>query len=240
MSFPVICVSRRDLEELKECGFPEEDLYYAPNGSRKVASTLRRETSSSDRPNLIFVGSLSQQKRPDIAILAVAGLRRRHGRSCPVLYIYGDGEHREYLSEIVGMLELEKVVRFCGFQDNILERCPDTDILVMSSESETGPLVVLEAMSRGMPIVATDVGDVASMIPDRRYGLVIRPNSVAALADAIDSLTSDIKSGRFYPDLLVERHRSLYTNERMARRIEEVYRNVLAKKPPRVMARTVR
>jgi glycosyltransferase involved in cell wall biosynthesis len=240
MSFSVICVSRRDFEDLKSCGFPAEDADYVPYGTGKVTSTPRRETSPSNRPNLILVGELTPRKRVDVAILAVEGLRRRHGRSCPVLYIYGDGAAREYLSEIVSMLEMQEVVRFCGFQRNILERCSDTDILVMSSISETGPLVVLEAMSRGMPIVATDVGDVPSMIPDPRYGRLIRTNSIAALADAVDSLISDINSGRFDPDLLIERHRLLFTNEKMAQRTEEVYRNVLAKEVPRVMTRTVR
>jgi glycosyltransferase involved in cell wall biosynthesis len=242
MNFSLICVGRADSEHLKSCGFPEEDLYYVPLGSRaaKAASAPRRETSPQNRPNLIFVGSLSIRKRADIAILALAGLRRRYGQDCPVLYIYGDGNEREYLLEIVSTFEMEDVVRFCGFQPNILDRCPDTDILVMSSATETGPMVVLEAMSRGMPIVATDVGDVASMIPEPRYGRRIRPQSIVALTDAIDSLMSDIKHGRFDPNLSVERHRLLFTAEKMTQRTEVVYNTVLAKNSPVSVARAVR
>jgi glycosyltransferase involved in cell wall biosynthesis len=76
---------------------------------------------------------------------------------------------------MTAVLELNDVVRFHGFKLDVLEHCPNTDILVMSSRRETGPLVVLEAMSRGMPIVATAVGDVINMLPDRRYGRVIPP-----------------------------------------------------------------
>ena len=242
MDLSLICVSMGDFEHLKSCGFPEEDLYYVPLGSSagNVTPKPQRDAPPQNRPNLIFVGSLSIRKRADIAILALAGLRRRYGQDCPVLYLYGDGNEREYLSEIVSIFEMEEVVRFCGFQPNILEWCPDTDILVMSSVTETGPMVVLEAMSRGMPIVATDVGDVASMIPDPRYGRRIRPQSVVALADAIDSLISDINSGRFDPNLPVERHRLLFTVEKMTQRTEIVYSNVLAKKSPMSAARTIR
>jgi len=149
-----------------------------------------------------------------------------------VLYIYGDGEEREYLSEVVELLEMSEIVRFCGYQPDILEQCADTDILIMPSDRETGPLTVLEAMSRGMPIVSTDVGDVASMLPDQRYGRVVPPKSVIALANAVESLIMDIDNARFDRNLLIERHRLLYTREKMAQRTEDVYREVLARFRP--------
>ncbi len=232
MSFAVICMSDRDFEDLKRCGFPEADLYYVPHGTRAVMPAAHPGTRHSNRPNLIFVGSLIDRKRADLAILAMAGLRQRNSRSCPVLYIYGDGEEREYLSEVVELLEMSEIVRFCGYQPDILEQCADTDILIMPSDRETGPLTVLEAMSRGMPIVSTDVGDVASMLPDQRYGRVVPPKSVIALANAVESLIMDIDNARFDRNLLIERHRLLYTREKMAQRTEDVYREVLARFRP--------
>jgi glycosyltransferase involved in cell wall biosynthesis len=231
MTFAVICMSNRDFEDLKRCGFPDTDLYYVPHGTRTVMPAPP-EIRQSNRPNLIFAGSLIDRKRADLAILTMAGLRQRNSRSCPVLYIYGDGEEREYLSEVVKLLEMGQIVRFCGYQPDILEQCPDTDILIMPSDRETGPLTVLEAMSRGMPIVSTDVGDVTSMLPDQRYGRVVPPNSVIALADAVESLILDIDNARFDKNLLIERHRLLYTKEKMAQRTEDVYSSVLARFRP--------
>jgi glycosyltransferase involved in cell wall biosynthesis len=126
--------------------------------------------------------------------------------------------------------ELNDLVRFHGFKLDVLEHCPSTDIFVMSSRSETGPLVVLEAMSRGMPIVATAVGDVTNMLPDRRYGRVIPPNSVMALVEAIESLLADIAARQFDPDLLIERHSSLYSLEKWAERMDAVYNQILLNK----------
>ena len=150
-------------------------------------------------------------------------LKRRLGVDCPALNVYGAGKWEEYLKEMVSVLRLDDVVRFHGVHLGILERCPATDILIVSSRMEAGPMVAVEAMSRGMPIVAFRVGGIEEMIPDRRYGYVVEKKSIKALADGIDSMLSDVRAGRFDPDLQVSRHRALYTVDKMAERIDAVY-----------------
>jgi glycosyltransferase involved in cell wall biosynthesis len=230
MSFATICVSKSCFEDMKKGGLPENDIYYVPNGTRAVPLAPAPGQRGSHRPNLISVGSLITRKGVDNTILAMIELRRRLGQDCPALNIYGDGSQREYLQEMVAVLSLKDIVQFYGLQPDVLEHCAAADILVMSSRSETGPLVVLEAMSRGMPIVATDVGDVTEMLPDHRYGRIVPANSIIVLADAIESLLSDVTTGQFDPDLLIERHRSCYTDETMAERIEAVYEKVVFNK----------
>jgi glycosyltransferase involved in cell wall biosynthesis len=227
MRFVVICVSRVFYKRMKESAFPEKDIFYVPNGTKVAPAASRGQAGGSIRPNLVAVGSLIQRKAIENAVLAMAELRRRRGRDCPVLNVYGDGALRDYLMEIIAVLELDDIVRLHGSQPGILERCPDTDILIMSSRLETGPLVVQEAMSRGMPIVATDVGEVAEMLPDRRYGRIVPVDSVVPLADAVESLLSDIENGRFAPELLIERHREFYSDDKMAERIEAVYEQAI-------------
>jgi glycosyltransferase involved in cell wall biosynthesis len=142
--------------------------------------------------------------------------------------------------EIIAVLELENIVRLYGSQPGILERCPDTDILILPSRLEACPLVVQEAMSRGMPIVATDVGEVAEMLPDQRYGRIVPVDSVVALADAVESLLSDIENGRFAPELLIERHREFYSDDKMAERVEAVYEQAIINESAMVSARLTR
>lgn len=229
LSFTTISVSKAGFDALKKSGMSGTEVYYVPNGTTAAAASpagaaQKRESS---RPDLILVGSLGISKGIDVAILVMAELRRRRGRDCPVLSIYGEGSYAEYFKEMTSVLGLTDIVRFCGIQPGILDRCASRDILVMPSRAETGPLVVLEAMSRGMPIATTDVGETSAMLPDSRYGRIVPVNSIAALADAIESLLSDVADGRFDPGLLIERHRSTYTSEKMAERTEAVYRQVL-------------
>jgi len=223
----VISPSQVQLEGLNKMTIPGIDLYYASNGTDANALVDPEKTQLSPHPSLMFVGSLKSRKGPDVAILAMAELRRRRGQSCPVLNVYGDGHQSDYLHEMVAVLNLNGTVKFHGFQFGILDSC-ETSLLIMPSRAENAPLVILEAMSRGMPIVASDVGEVASMLPDPRYGRIVRPDSILGLADAIDSLLSDIENGQFDPGLVIERHRSLYSSEKMAERIEDIYKQVLA------------
>jgi glycosyltransferase involved in cell wall biosynthesis len=225
----IISVSKRNIEVLRRNGFLEADLHYVPSGVRISPPAGAKAEDQSRLPNLICMGGYSIRKGVDLAILAMVELRRRHEADCPTLSIYGGGSKDEEinLKEMVSVLGLSEIVQFGGFQSGILERCSTSDILVMSSRGESGPLVVLEAMGRGMAIVASDVGEVAEMLPDPRYGRVVPVSSIVALVDAIESLISDITNGQFDPGLLIERYRSQYTLEKMAERVDSIYETVL-------------
>ena len=225
LEFSAISVCRSAFEHLKKQGFPAEMLYYVPNGSKEVLPL----TGGSSRSSLIWVGRLETVKGPDLAVLAMADLKRRRGSDCPILNIYGRGSLEGHLKEMVSVLCLGDRVRFHGLQVGILDRCPATDILVVSSRHESGPLVALEAMSRGMPVVSTHVGEIASMIPDQRYGYITLRGSITSLADGIESMLSDVRAGRFVPDLAILRHRELFTLEKMAERVDAVYKSMIAR-----------
>lgn len=230
--FSVIAVSKSHYEELKKMGFrSEDDLYFVPNGT----SVIPREPgqpAESRRPGLMLVGNLNFTKGIDIALATMSVLRQRRGQDCPVLNIYGDtsdDEIERYLREFAVALGLADLVFFHGNQPGILQTCPASDILLVPSRAETGPLVVLEAMSRGMPVVAAKVGQVTDMLPDERYGRIVPTNSILVLADAIEATLADVASGRFDPELTITRHRNLFTDEIMVDRTEEVYERILQK-----------
>jgi glycosyltransferase involved in cell wall biosynthesis len=204
-----------------------DNVYYVPNGASAMPTMGGQVSDNGDRAGIVVVGSLIPRKAVDIAILAMFDLRRRLGPCCPVLKIYGDGKSREYLTEMAAVLGLDDIVRFHGFKPGILGDCPSTDIFLMPSRSEACPLVVLEAMSRGMPIVATNVGDVPNILPDQRYGRIVPVGSAVAISEAVESLLVDISDGRFNPELVIERHRSYYSIEKWAERVEAVYEQLL-------------
>jgi glycosyltransferase involved in cell wall biosynthesis len=65
------------------------------------------------------------------------------------------------------------------------------------------------------------------MLPGQRYGKIVPVDSIVELADAVESLLSAISLGQFNPGLLIERHRACYTDEKMAERIEGIYKQIL-------------
>jgi glycosyltransferase involved in cell wall biosynthesis len=225
----VILVCKSEFDAVRKSGGINIDFHYVPYGIRALSGAYRQEQELSTpcRPNLMLVANLGHRKGIDLAILAMVELRRRRGSDCPVLNIYGAGDLGEYFVEMARMLRLDDIVKFHGIQMDIIHKCPSSDVLIVASRAETGPLVVLEAMSRGMPTVASDVGDVSEMLPDWRFGRVVPVNSITALADAVDSMLTDITSGRFDPALLVDRYRSQYSIEKMANRVDAVYQSAV-------------
>jgi glycosyltransferase involved in cell wall biosynthesis len=231
LKFSLIAVCRATFEELSKSRVNGIGVYYVPNGTKIAPLARRSKAPKSDPPNLIMAGTRIARKGMDLAILAMAELRRRRGTAAPTLRLYGEAKdpgYEKYLREMTVALSLDDTVQFCGFRMDILDHCASTNILLVPSRSETGPLVVLEAMSRGMPVVASDVGEVTEMLPDQRYGRVVPVNSILALADGIESMISDIASGNFDPELVIERQRSLYSTEKMAESTESVYKQILA------------
>lgn len=115
----------------------------------------------------------------------------------------------EHVLEIAGYTKDEDMVFLCvGGQkdkiyDNIIERSgtPDklilrnyysaSDVLVFPSQAENFPLVILEAMSCGLPVAAFDVGGVSESITDNVDGLVVEQNNTTALAEAVYSLVNE-------------------------------------------------
>lgn len=89
-------------------------------------------------------------------------------------------------------LFLEDVVEFLGRQ-NVREYYPKLDLLLLSSVSEGQPLVILEAMAAGVPIVATDVGACKEMVYDEegQCGIIVPPKNHIMMAKAILKLYED-------------------------------------------------
>jgi glycosyltransferase involved in cell wall biosynthesis len=225
----VLSFSRQDIDVLRKRGVPDALLHYVPGGTETMPPAKDR----SPRPGLVLAGALTFRQGIDVAVLTMAELSRRLGPRCPELNIYGEGKYGPYYKEMVTTLGLDQVVHFHGPRADALALHAGTaDILLMPSREETGPLVVLEAMSLGMPVAATSVGDVAQMLPDRRYGQVVPVNSIGELADAVESLLAGIAAGDFDPDLLIERHRALYSAEKLAEGVEIAYRELLLQAHP--------
>jgi glycosyltransferase involved in cell wall biosynthesis len=230
LRFAVIAVSTLVFNKAQAVVSPGTDLYLIPNGTQ----TMPPENTNSRkpyRPNLMMVGTLHPLKGVDAAISAMFRLHLRLGHDCPTLNVYGSGQAPwvDFYKEMAAVLGLADIVLFHGSRPGILRDCPAGDILIVASRNESGPLVVLEAMSRGMPIVTSRVGEVTEMLPDKRYGRIVPVNSITGLADAVESTLRDVNRGRFEPELVIARHRSFFSDIAMAQRTEEIYAAVMSK-----------
>jgi glycosyltransferase involved in cell wall biosynthesis len=112
------------------------------------------------------------------------------------LKIAGDGPCMPELRRLSTELGIDRHVEFLGMVSDVAGLLATAGQYVLSSVSEGVSLTVLEAMARGLPVVATRVGGTPEVVVDRETGLLVPPSQPAALAQALAALTRDREQAR--------------------------------------------
>ncbi len=137
--------------------------------------------------------------------------------------IAGGGYLKDELIETAKSLALSENVEFVGFFKDISDIMSRIDILALSSLTEGLPLVLLEGMAYGKPVVATDVGGVRELVEDGRIGFVVPSKDPEALAGAIMALADDPQKRKIFADETMIRFKNTYSSETIIPAIEKVY-----------------
>ncbi len=146
----------------------------------------------SRRPNrkVIMVGRYNDAKGYDLLIPAWEIVHQRHPDW--ILDVYGSGELRDQVIELIREKHLESSVMMHDPVDNIMEKYLDSSICVLSSRYEGFSLVIMEAMSFGVPVVSFDCPHgPRNIIKNGDDGILIEPLNYLALADGICKLIED-------------------------------------------------
>ncbi len=141
---------------------------------------------------LVFVGRLAAVKGVRVLLEALARVRGEVAEGVH-LTLVGGGSERTALEGMAASLGIAEQVEFTGYlsQTEVAERLETGDIFVLPSFAEGVPVVLMEAMASGLPVIATRVGGVGELVEDGVNGLVVAPSDVAGLADAIATLARD-------------------------------------------------
>jgi glycosyltransferase involved in cell wall biosynthesis len=135
------------------------------------------------------IGRLSYEKAQDLLLQSLNGVHPTAERPI-ILLLAGDGPFRGQLEEAAS-LQGHVDVRFLGHLADVTPLYVACDLVVMPSRTEAAPNVVLEAMSYGLPIIATRVGAVPAMVSAGRDALLVDACDVAALAEKIQRAYED-------------------------------------------------
>lgn len=135
------------------------------------------------------VGRFSPIKQQINVVKAAAILRATH----PNLqwHLVGDGPQLSACQSLIQELNLSDIVFAFGRVEDASTHYQQMDLLLQVSASEGMPNVVMEAMSWGIPVIATDVGDTFVLLDNGRCGLLIPPNDINAICTAVISLVSN-------------------------------------------------
>jgi glycosyltransferase involved in cell wall biosynthesis len=150
---------------------------------------VRRHSGRGSR--LLFTGRLSEMKGIPILLSAIATLKD----SWPELIVdlAGDGPDRGVIEAEIQRLGIAEHVRILGYQssEQVRELLRHADVFVLPSFAEGVPVVLMEAMASGVPVIATRIAGIPELVEDGVSGLLTAPGDSAALVAAIDRLLSD-------------------------------------------------
>lgn len=214
----IVCVSRQDYERGTSAGIPVTKMSIVINGiaDRRRGGVARRIDlwPAQGRLKILFVGRLDAQKGVDVLLCAMrqvgaAGFAVVVGASvvgCPL------GEQLPANVKVVGWLPREEIEQLYAA----------ADVLVMPSRWEGLPIVALEAMRAGLPVVATRVGGIPEAVEDGVTGRLIDVDDASQLAATLASL--DAATLRRMGDNARRRYVESFQSQRVVRQLDQLYR----------------
>jgi len=138
-----------------------------------------------------------------------------------------DGEYQTELEREAERVGVGDRVEF-GFRNDVGALLDELDVLALPSWTEGLPLVVLEAMAHGKPVVATPVGGTPELVTDGETGLLVPPRDPKALAAALQRLLDDAELSRRLGEAGRRRVEERFSLDAMNRRVLQIYDEVVA------------
>lgn len=150
-----------------------------------------RDPAQPPGKTILFIGRMSGVKGAPLMIDALAALRARHPDAR--LVMIGDGPERPALQAQAGAHGLAEAVTFTGTQtqDEVAAHLSRADLLALPSFAEGVPVVLMEAMAAGLPVVTTRIAGIPEMVENGVSGWLVPPGDLDTLVDRLDALLSD-------------------------------------------------
>jgi glycosyltransferase involved in cell wall biosynthesis len=194
-----------------------------------VEMVRKRFALTSERFVIGCVGRLYDvHKRFSDAIRALPLIRQGGIDAC--LLLVGEGPDQEMLRDLARSLQVTEHVHFAGYQGDTVPFFDACDLLLHPPAAEAFGLVLTEAMFLRLPVVATAVGGIPSVVVDGETGLLVPPSRPDLIGAAVQSLARDRSARQRMGEAGYQRARDCFGAERYANTIDALYREMLALK----------
>ena len=189
----IISVSE-DLAEKLRKDFPPKIIHVIENGidikELQNHAIDKSENTRTEAFKVGFAGRLVPVKRIDIIIKTARHILDNYPKLDIEFYIYGDGPQREELEHLNRTLKTDGIVFFEGHRDDIFEKIQEIDALILTSDHEGLPMILLESMALGTPIISHAIGGIPNLLNQGECGILIPENKARSYAVAINQLAN--------------------------------------------------
>lgn len=190
-----VCLVSDAMRSLKQiAAIDRSKVHVIPNGITRLDTSVPPPDDEITRFcsqgfTVVSIGRLSREKGYDILLRAFASLNKNlpHTR----LLIIGEGPERERLEALAHELNLDGKIMLPGYRNRAWRYLKACKVFVLSSLTEGLPITLLEAVQTGIPVIATRVGGIPSIISNKQTGILIPPGVQRSLERAMASLVGD-------------------------------------------------
>ena len=200
--------------------------YFIPNPIADAFFSITREETTG---RVLFAGRLYRLKGVLDLFEAAARVGRTRHVELRLAGSLADWEYVAQLRKAADDLGIADRVAFLGLLDEqALQRELGTAaVLVLPSYQETAPMVIVEAMAAGVPVIASDVGGTRHLVADGETGYVVNPRDISALADRLERVLADEALRRRFGEASRTRAGEIYSADRVAEQTLDVYRRIV-------------
>lgn len=224
----MICVSQAIGRYMESLGHDPCKLRVVPNGVA-IRSGLPHRPGPGTTWVLGTMALFRPRKGTEILLRSLAQLNER-GYPTRLLAV-GGFESEQYQQELLSLadeLGVSRQITWTGFRADVDQELRQMDLLVLPSLYGEGlPMVVLEAMANGVPVVATDVEGVAEAVRDRFDGRIVQPGQPKALTEALSELMAHPEQWSAMSHEALQRQRDFLSDLAMTRGVAKVYDELL-------------
>ncbi|WP_164102619.1 glycosyltransferase [Candidatus Laterigemmans baculatus] len=225
----LITVSNSLRKQMIAEGWAADRVSVVANGVPAIRPPRQQIPTPGGRWVLGMVALMRPRKGLEVALRALVELRKRE--LDVRLRCIGPFETAEYeasIRRLISELGLEDAVELSGFASDVPAALAELDAMVLPSLYGEGmPMVVLEAMAAGLPVVATRVEGTPEAIRHGRDGLLAEPNSPQSLAEQLRLLVEGEYDWQALSESAVRRHAEQFSDRAMAHHTAGVYRRVV-------------
>ena len=230
----IIAISNEIEQELMSNGFLRKKIHRIPNSVDTTIFYPRSPAHTESSPIISYIGRLSKQKGLDTLVKAINHLQGR--LSLFKVFIVGEGELKPMLQEKVREYGLEDKISFTVAIPNVADYYQQSRIIVMPSYYEGLPLVLLEAMACGVPVIASRVGGILDVLgppvhpePEAEgfwitaRGILVEPGNEHALAAALYRLSVDQQLRERLSQNALAHIKEFYTLDQVIKKYSELF-----------------
>jgi len=231
----IIAISEQVKEHLvKDLKADERKIFVVPNGidvekskiqNPKPKTELKKQLGLKEGPIIGIVARLSDVKGHLYLIQALPFVLKQIPEA--QLLIVGDGKMKKELVQAVENLKIKQNVVFIPSVPDTREIFSLMDVFVMPSLKEGLGLALMEAMASGLAVIGSDVGGIRSLIQDGKNGLLVKPQDVTGLSQAILRLLTDPRESGALGEagrIFIEKN---FSQDKMVSQTQGVYKKCL-------------